>query len=97
MTIRRFVETDEVGILLAHDLGHVIAVVPPSNRGDLTQFDVELVDAAAATIVLSAFGAGELTGDLKRFANELRRVRRMIREGRRDWGGDARPESRDGR
>jgi hypothetical protein len=79
---RRFTSLDELAVLLSHQLGEIVAVIPPATRADMVSFDVDLTAPNAATALLGEYAAGALEGNLRAFSEARSRLSRMVKDAR---------------
>jgi hypothetical protein len=79
---RRFTSLDELAVLLSHQLGDIVAVIPPATRADMVAFDVDITAPNAATALLGEYAAGALDGNLRAFSEARSRLSRMVKDAR---------------
>jgi hypothetical protein len=90
---RRFTSLDELAVVLSHQLGEIVAVVPPATRVDMVAFDVDIEAPNTATALLGAYAEGTLEGNLRAFSEARARLSRLVKDARAG-GGDARGSNR---
>lgn len=84
---RRLTNLDELAVIVANQLGEIVAVIAPATRVDMVAFDVDITAPAAATALLGAYAEGSLEGNVRAFSEARARLSRMVKNAR--TGGDA--------